>query len=138
MPPRKTPSQILMDSLLEMGIESLRDTIQTAFSAESLFQQPQQAHQPHLPRFGCNVPGCRTGGSATGSPPGRPNAITPNTFSIVRFICASLRVVNRSQTDQNVNSPVLSPNVLMSSMPSLCIRLSITLAIGVPSGAFRC
>lgn len=56
MPPRKTPSQMLMDSLLEMGIDSLRETIQTAFSAESLFQQQPQPSQ--LPRFNCNVPGC--------------------------------------------------------------------------------
>lgn len=55
MPPRKTPGQALMDSLLEMGIDSLRETIQTAFSAEQMFQ-PQSSH---LPRFNCNASGCQ-------------------------------------------------------------------------------
>ena len=56
MPPRKTPSQMFMDSLLEMGIDSLRDTIQSAFSADQVFQQ-QAVNQP---RFHCNAPGCGT------------------------------------------------------------------------------
>ena len=34
-------------------------------------------------------------------------------------------------------SPVLSPKLRMSSIPSLCISVSMTLAIGVPSGALR-
>ena len=38
----------------------------------------------------------------------------------------------------SANSPVLSPKLLMSSRPSLCMSDSITLAIGVPSGALRC
>jgi len=60
MPPRRTPGQAFMDSLLEMGIDSLRETIQTAFTAENVFQpQPTQ-----LPRFHCNSHGC---GSSTQS-----------------------------------------------------------------------
>ena len=35
-------------------------------------------------------------------------------------------------------SLVLSPKLFMSSSPSLCIRVSITLAIGVPGSALRC
>ena len=35
-------------------------------------------------------------------------------------------------------SPVLSPKLSMSSSPSLCNKLSITLAMGVPASAFRC
>ena len=33
---------------------------------------------------------------------------------------------------------VLSPNCFMSSMPSMCIMLSMAFAIGVPSGALMC
>lgn len=57
MPPRKTPSQMLMDSLLEMGIDSLRDTIQSAFSADQAFQ----AQPIGMPRMHCNGPGCGAG-----------------------------------------------------------------------------
>lgn len=57
MPPRKTPSQMLMDSLLEMGIDSLRDTIQSAFSVDQAFQ----AQPAGMPRLHCNGPGCGSG-----------------------------------------------------------------------------
>ena len=36
------------------------------------------------------------------------------------------------------NSPVLSPKLFISSRPSLWSSVSMTSAIGVPSGAFRC
>src|SRR5690606_19053154 len=36
------------------------------------------------------------------------------------------------------NSPVLSPKLSTSSMPSVCISDSIAFAMGVPSAAFRC
>ena len=40
-----------------------------------------------------------------------------------------------SATADRPNLPVLSPKLSTSRRPSLCIRVSITLAIGVPSGA---
>ena len=49
-----------------------------------------------------------------------------------------LRLASLAEDDYRMNSPVLSPKVLTSSRPSLCMRPSIALAIGVPSGALRC
>lgn len=56
MPPRKTPAQAFMDSLLEMGVEQIRDTIQDAFNGRGMFEpQPVQVH-----RLTCHTQGCGT------------------------------------------------------------------------------
>jgi len=54
MPPRKTPAQAFMDSLLEMGVDSLRDTIQDAFNGRGMFD-PAAGH-----RLLCHTQGCGT------------------------------------------------------------------------------
>ena len=51
----------------------------------------------------------------------------------------SLRVLTDRPTGKlSGNSPVLSPKARMSSCPRRCIRLTNTLAMGVPFGARRC
>jgi hypothetical protein len=63
MPPRKTPAQAFMDSLLEMGVDSLRDTIQDAFNGRGIFD-PQTAQFPQAHRLTCHTRGCGGGTSS--------------------------------------------------------------------------
>lgn len=63
MPPRKTPGQAFMDSLLEMGVDSLRDTIQDAFNGRGMFE-PQATHAAQVPRLVCHTRGCGAGTSS--------------------------------------------------------------------------
>jgi len=58
MPPKKTPTQAFMDSLLEMGVDSLRETIQDAFSGRGMFDPQARAQQ--VQRLACHAPRCGT------------------------------------------------------------------------------
>lgn len=63
MPPRKTPAEAFVDSLLEMGVDSLRDTIQDAFNSRGMFApQAQRTAQAH--RLTCHTHGCGGGTSS--------------------------------------------------------------------------
>lgn len=54
MPPRRKPSQVLIDDLLEMGIDAMRDAILASFERSS---GASGAHR-HASRYACFVQGC--------------------------------------------------------------------------------
>ncbi len=56
MPPKRKPSQILIDELLEMGIDAMRDTILASFERSSMASGAPRAAS----RYACFVQGCMT------------------------------------------------------------------------------